>query len=192
MSYGARLLCALLALGLAACSGGGAGAGAGPAAPPPGDYPADLPRPTYPSALIEVSGQKVLVEIADTEERRRYGLMFVSELGDDRGMLFVYPRARPLGFWMRNTRIPLDIAFLGELGQELRIVNIHAGMEPFRESPSYKSLWSCRFALELAGGWFARHGGAAGDRVIVPEEILKLAAEADRAFSGNIPRRLNP
>ncbi|MBI4880075.1 MAG: DUF192 domain-containing protein [Planctomycetes bacterium] len=191
MSAAARVLCALLALAAGACSGG-SGAGAGQAGAPPGDYPADLPRPAYRGAVIEVSGLNVTVEIADTEERRRYGLMFVSELGDDRGMLFVYPQARALGFWMRNTRIPLDIAFLGEQGGELRIINIRAGMEPYRESPSYKSLWSCRFALELPGGWFARHGGAAGDRVAVPEEILKLAAEPDQPFSGNIPRLLKP
>ncbi len=175
---------------LAACGSGGAG---GKSAPPlPGDYPPDLPRPQYQTIEMKLGGETLTVEVADTPAKRAYGMMFVSKLPDDWGMMFVYPTPRPLGFWMRNTQIPLDIVFIAELGDSARIINTHANMVPFQESPSYKSLGDCRFALELPAGFVARHGVKASDMIEIPGALLELKAVDDDPFGENLPRRIGP
>lgn len=157
-----------------------------------GEFPSDLPRPHYETFQLSIGGQQVEVEIADTAERRSYGMMFVAELPEDRGMLFLYPEPRSLGFWMRNTRVPLDIAFIAEIGGQCRIINAHSNMVPFQESPNYESNGRCRFALELQGGFLERHGVGQGDLLELPPRILTLEAAEDDLFRPNLPRRLGP
>jgi uncharacterized membrane protein (UPF0127 family) len=106
---------------------------------------------------------------------------------DDWGRLFVYQTRRPLSFWMRNTRVPLDIVFLAELEDGVRIVNVHRNMEPHRESPGYPSLGMCRMALELPGGWLERHGLDVGALVELPPEVLEWTAEGDPVYLSDIP-----
>jgi uncharacterized membrane protein (UPF0127 family) len=109
---------------------------------------------------LTIGGHRLDVEIADTDLARQTGLMRRESLPDDRGMLFMYPKARRLGFWMKNTLIPLDIAFLADNGA---IVQIEA-MQPLDES-RIESKQAVRFALEVNHGWFAKRGLKAGDRV---------------------------
>ncbi|MFH0944629.1 MAG: DUF192 domain-containing protein [Planctomycetota bacterium] len=185
------LLPACLTL-LPACGGGGP---KGPEAPnlPPwihGDFPEDLPRPVHERAGLELAGQKIEVELAVTNQGQAYGLMFVEDLPEDKGMLFVYPVPHRMRFWMRNTKIPLDIAYIAELGDECRVVNIHSGMRPYQEDPVYPSLGICRFALELRDGWAGRHGLKAGDLVKIPAEVLQMQSCTDAPRRGDIPRRI--
>jgi hypothetical protein len=91
----------------------------------------------------------------------RTGLMFRDRLGDDAGMLFVYPRPQPLSFWMKNTRLPLSIAFIRADGS---IANLR-DMTPFDEKTFHQSDGECLYALEVNQGWFARHGIVQGQRV---------------------------
>ena len=156
-----------------------------------GGFPDDYPRPEYDTAVVKVGGHEVTVEVADTAVKRRYGCMFLSELGDDRGMIFVYPKARFMSFWMRNTRIPLDILYLTDDG---RIVNAHRDMLPLRDEPSYPSAphQPVRFALELPGGWMDRHGVWLTHKVELPDELLSLEAEEDDVLLGNIPPLIGP
>ncbi|MDX1755041.1 MAG: DUF192 domain-containing protein [Marinobacter sp.] len=105
------------------------------------------------------------VEVAETVDQRRMGLMGRDHLPANRGMLFLYPsqRAADTGFWMRNTRIPLDIAYLDQDG---RVRNIRA-MEPCPDGaacPTYPAGVPYRAALEVKQGWFADHGVTVGDR----------------------------
>ncbi len=88
--------------------------------------------------------------------------MFVTsqELGENEGMFFVFPNAQIRRFWMKNTVIPLDIAYLDPDGV---IVNILT-MEPLDES-GYLSARPAQYALETGAGWFARNGVKPGDRV---------------------------
>ncbi len=178
----------VLVLLAAACSKGNADGP--PAAAPPlkGTYPAEWPRPDFPRVACRIAGVDLTLEIAATPAHRRYGMMFVEEMPDEWGMLFLYPDRRPLSFWMRNTRIGLDIAFLTELGDEVRVVNVHRGMEPGRESPGYPSLGASRMALELPAGWLDRHGLDAGETVDLPPEVLEWPAAPDRVLLPNIPR----
>lgn len=109
---------------------------------------------------IRVAGIEIMVEIADDEAERSKGLMFRESLPENEGMLFVYESQRPLGFWMRNTLIPLDIAYIDEQG---RIVDIQQ-MEP-RDETTHWSKSDAMYALEMNVGWFEANGVRVGDLV---------------------------
>lgn len=105
----------------------------------------------------------VKVEVAATAETRERGLMFRSDLPEDQGMLFIQPEVGRGGFWMKNTLIPLSIAFIDPSG---RIVDIK-DMEPCREEPCpvYSPIAPYQYALEVKKGYFQKRGIKVGDRV---------------------------
>ena len=117
-------------------------------------------RPPLSVASILVGHQRVTVEVAATPSARRRGLMHRESLPDDRGMLFIFPEEKLLTFWMKDTRIPLSIAFAREDGTIVRI----ADLEPRSERP-VSSRSPARYALEMNRGWFARHGVLEGDAI---------------------------
>ena len=90
-----------------------------------GTTPAD-PLLTYP---LRIKNHEIRAELANTEEGRRRGLMFRDRLGDNSGMVFIYPEAGINAMWMKNTRVPLSVAFIDRNG---RILNIE-DMRPFSE-----------------------------------------------------------
>ena len=116
---------------------------------------ADLPTTT-----LTVGTHKLTAEIARTPEQQMVGLMNRFSLKPDHGMIFVYERPEPLSFWMRNTYIPLSIAFIDRNG---RILNIE-DMVPQTET-SHWSKGAALYALEMRKGWFAERGIRPGDRV---------------------------
>ena len=103
------------------------------------------------------------VEIADTPEARSTGLMHRESLGEDRGMLFLWPEETTTGFWMRNTLIPLSIAFISREGVVIDIQD----MEPLDETLHYAPL-PYLYAVELNRGWYEEKGIGVGDEVEVP------------------------
>ncbi len=113
-----------------------------------------------PTTVLRVGGHEVRAEVADSDEERRRGLMGRDSLPEDHGMLFVYPEQRTLSFWMRNTRIPLDIAFIDRSGV---IVDVQT-MQPETEE-LHRSRQPALYALEMEAGWFEEHGVDVGDRV---------------------------
>jgi uncharacterized protein len=119
--------------------------------PPPNAAPMEA-RPGR--TKITVGDARLWVEIADDEETRTRGLMFRRELPEDEGMLFVFEYPQPLSFWMKNTHLPLDIAFISP---DYKIINIET-MKPLDEKPRYLSQGMALYALEVNQGWFARHG----------------------------------
>ncbi len=94
--------------------------------------------------------------------------MFRERLGKDEGMLFVYAEEETLSFWMKNTRLPLSIAFIDKKG---KIVDIQ-DMEPFTLQ-TYVSASPAKYALETNQGWFTRNGILAGDFVKLPTALRK-------------------
>ena len=102
----------------------------------------------------------VTAEVASTDLTRMRGLMFRERLGPNEGMLFLFEAAGEQCMWMRNTLIPLSVAFLADDG---RIVNIE-DMTPHDES-SHCSKQSVRYALEMERGWFAKRGLAPGAKI---------------------------
>ncbi|MDR1443612.1 MAG: DUF192 domain-containing protein [Treponema sp.] len=101
-------------------------------------------------------------EIARTTEERQQGLMFRKSLADGQGMLFVFDRDQILSFYMRNTLIPLSIAYIRSDGGIAEILD----MRP-RDETSIRSSRSVRYALEVPQGWFDRAGIKAGDRLLL-------------------------
>jgi uncharacterized membrane protein (UPF0127 family) len=103
-------------------------------------------------------------EIAVTAAERGRGLMFRDKLAKDRGMLFVFPEEGLHRFWMKNTRIELDIIFIAA---DRRVVSISRRAQPCRQDPCdrYSPEGNVAYALEIAGGLAATYGFAAGDLV---------------------------
>lgn len=115
---------------------------------------------------LEVGSDVYRVEVARTEEQRERGLMNRESLGEKEGMLFVFERDQHLGFWMKDTTIPLSIAFISADGtiREIR------DLEPLSER-TVKSSRAVRYALELPRGAFERSGAEPGDRIGFPEDF---------------------
>jgi uncharacterized protein len=118
--------------------------------------------------VIDASGGEkvdVRVEVADDLAEQAKGLMDRTTLGENRGMLFVYPQERELSFWMKNTLIPLSIAFIDS---ERRIIDIQ-NMKPLDDKPPhYVSAEPAQYALEVNQGFFEERGVRVGDRVELP------------------------
>jgi len=95
---------------------------------------------------------KIKVEIADTFEKQSVGLMFRKSMPDNTGMIFVYKKPIVLSFWMANTYIPLDIAFLDE---NMVVKEIH-NMAPL-STRSTRSSMPCKYAVEVPVGTFEKH-----------------------------------
>jgi uncharacterized membrane protein (UPF0127 family) len=110
---------------------------------------------------IMVGNVPIRVEVVQTDEERMRGLMFREKLPEGQGMLFVFEQSRTQAFWMRNTFIPLDIAFIDADG---RIIDIQR-MEPLDESKSYLSPVPVPYVLEVNAGWFAQHNIKVGEIV---------------------------
>jgi uncharacterized protein len=104
--------------------------------------------------LIEVGGNPLKVEVADAPELITRGLKYRDRLAWDEGMLFIFPESRILSFWMRDTRIDLDIAFFDRRG---RLLNIEH-MQAFDDRTLHRSVRPAKYALEVNRGWFAAHG----------------------------------
>jgi hypothetical protein len=114
-------------------------------------------------SLLTIRGKTIKVEVVRTETEKEKGLMFREQMGRDEGMLFVYEREEMLTFWMKNTRLPLSIAFIDKAG---KIVDIQ-DMEPF-SLETHVSAYPAKYALEMNRGWFAGEGIKVGDLVKIP------------------------
>jgi hypothetical protein len=120
--------------------------------------------PDRPPSEVKFEGSEAVlyVEVADEGEERRRGLMGVDHLPDDQGMAFVFEQPVTTGFWMKDTLIPLAIAFVDE---DDRVVGLRE-MEPCDADPcpSYGIAEPYVMAIEANIGWFEDHGVQEGDR----------------------------
>ncbi len=113
-------------------------------------------------AQIQLKGEVLDVEIADTCESRAKGLMGRRELPEGKGMLFIYERAQRLAFWMKDTLIPLSIGFFDDQKTLIKILDMDPPIgEMFIK---YRSTAPARFALEVPQGWFEKHNIQIGDK----------------------------
>ncbi len=120
---------------------------------------------TLPSAWAEkitlkIGKQTVHAEIADTPQSREHGLMQRDHLCADCGMLFIFEKADRYSFWMKDTPLPLSIAFIAANGTIINIVE----MQP-NTTDSRSAQGDALFALEMNSGWFTRNDIKPGDRV---------------------------
>ena len=118
------------------------------------------------SPSVELGGSTFSVEIADTQEEQALGLMFRDSMPPDEGMLFIFPNEAPRSFWMKNTRIPLDIMYFDK---ELKMVSISADTPPCRIShcPNYPSTGPAMYVLELNAGKASELGVGPGDQLAI-------------------------
>ena len=128
---------------------------------------------------LKIKSAKIKVATAKTTEEQQQGLMHVKAMPCNHGMLFEYPKEQMLSFWMKNTTIPLSIAFINK---NHKIVEIKQ-MEPLSEE-SIRSSVPAKWALEANRGWFLRNNIKIGDKVSSLTEgsikirIVKLPPEA--------------
>ncbi len=115
---------------------------------------------------------QVTVEIADSPEEREKGLMHRTELKQDTGMLFVFSEPQVLSFWMKDTKIPLEIIFFDQAGN---FVNVHS-MEPCTAMPcpSYSSAELSLYALEVNAGFKEQHKIGTGWK-LDPKQVQKIS-----------------
>lgn len=125
---------------------------------------------------VEVAGHRYAVEVADDDAERQRGLMFRDVLADGHGMIFLHDRQEPLAYWMKNTRIPLDILYFDNarklVSQQRDVPPCSAG----DACPAYPSGALARYVLELNAGEAAK---------------LKLADGVELRFSPDIPIAAN-
>jgi len=128
-----------------------------------GGFLASLAQPAFsdagmPQAELTIGMYRIVAEVAATQEDRMRGLMQRKSMPPSRGMLFVFTEQQRHCMWMKNTLLPLSVAFMDESG---RILNVE-DMQPQTED-SHCAARPARFALEMNLGWFAERGIKAGD-----------------------------
>jgi uncharacterized membrane protein (UPF0127 family) len=174
-THAVLLVGALVLLG--GCIGGIGGTGGSndvedtTTSPPAASSPTTSPTPTPPTttdveqvvnATFVVEGEEnvtVSLEVADEPEERRSGLMHRESLANNTGMVFVYPNAKEVSFWMKNTLIPLDMIFVAENGTVLNVQ--HADPQPnasTSELKTYPSDGEAKYVVELRQGFANRTG----------------------------------
>jgi uncharacterized membrane protein (UPF0127 family) len=113
-----------------------------------------------PRVPLYLKSKEIRVEVAKTPEERAKGLMGRTHLGENEGMLFIFEKEDFHGFWMKNTLIPLSIAFIDREGRILAITE----MEPLTLE-SHPPPQPVLYALEMKKGWFSANGIKAGDSI---------------------------
>ena len=113
---------------------------------------------------VVLGGETFRVEIADSQQEQALGLMFRDSMPDDAGMLFIFPNEALRSFWMKNTRIPLDIMYFD---RELKMVSLSADTPPCKVTrcPSYPSTGPAMYVLELNAGSAERLGVGPGSEL---------------------------
>lgn len=118
------------------------------------------PQPTLPTTRLSAGMHVITAELATTPQSRTIGMMFREKTAPNHGMLFVFEYKSQQCFWMRNTPLPLSIAFIDEDGTILQITD----MAPKSEALHCSKL-PVRYALEMEQGWFAKKGAGVGSKI---------------------------
>jgi len=121
---------------------------------------------------IPFTNTSLTVKVAYSRERQEIGLMNVTSLKDNEGMVFVYDEPKPLSFWMKNTLVPLSIAFVEDGGRISEIYDMKVeGNKKDYEFPVYQSTTMVRYAIEAPLGWFTLNNIGKNDRINIPEKL---------------------
>ncbi|MGE5453141.1 MAG: DUF192 domain-containing protein [Acidobacteriota bacterium] len=129
------------------------------APPAQASEPAGKPQ-QLPTTTLGASFYNIKAEVAQTERQREIGLMYRTTMGPNEGMIFVFERPGQQCFWMKNTLIPLSVAFLDDEGT---VVNVDE-MKAETEDP-HCSTKPVRYVLEMNKGWFSKRGIKEGSKI---------------------------
>lgn len=123
--------------------------------------PPALAAPVMPKISLALGSGTLEVEVASDQSQRAQGLMHRTSLATNQGMLFVYPAPAYFCMWMKNTLVPLSVAFIDAQG---RVINM-AEMMPQTET-NHCTERHATYALEVNRGWFTKHGVQSGTQII--------------------------
>ncbi|GIX41240.1 MAG: hypothetical protein KatS3mg129_0973 [Leptospiraceae bacterium] len=124
---------------------------------------------------IFIDSHKIKVELAVTQKQRQKGLMYRETLPENEGLLFVFPEERIQSFWMKNTPIPLDVAFFDSDGYLLEIQS----MEPYSEK-IHQSSEPAKYALEMNKGWFKKNNIKRYAKLKLSKEVQEKIKELSK------------
>lgn len=110
--------------------------------------------------------QRIAIEVADDPEQRTQGMMYRTSMGEEQGMLFIHDFPEIQAYWMKNTKLPLDIIYVGE---DKQIVTIYQGVMPYSKK-SIPSTAEALYVVEVNAGFTGRHKIEEGD--FIDFEIL--------------------
>jgi len=125
---------------------------------------------TLRTTKMQIGSKSFTLEVADTAETAEFGLMKRDSMPADHGMIFVFRADEPRSFWMKNTRIPLDIAYVRSDGT---VVSMHQ-MQPYDLRPT-PSDGPAKYAIELSWGTLANTGVHVGDKLQIPADAREPA-----------------
>ncbi len=112
----------------------------------------------FPKEKIKLGGKTITVEVARSNEQLAHGLMYRTQMGENDGMIFIFPDVDTRSFWMKNTFIPLSIGFFDEDKILVEIQDMEAvKSEMVTTPPSYVSAKPAKYALEMNRGWFLKN-----------------------------------
>lgn len=114
---------------------------------------------------IDIAGNTVTLEVAQTVEEQRKGLMFRTSLPENHGMLFIFEPPREVAMWMKNTRMDIDAAFFDACGMLLNIREMKEGTLDL-----HHSFGNAATVVEMPGGWFAKHNIRSG---LVVDDLIR-------------------
>lgn len=121
-------------------------------------------------ATIKVGSHELQVWVVDTELKRQEGMMFLknTDFTEKQGFLFIFAEEQPLRFWMKNTLVDLDIAYIGKD----KVINTALTMRSLDTTTDYSSHKPSMYALEVKAGWFSRNRVPVGTKVEIPKELV--------------------
>jgi uncharacterized membrane protein (UPF0127 family) len=122
---------------------------------------AGQPQPKLPTTPLMIADKKLVAEIADDEAEREIGMMFRKSMADGEGMVFVMASPQRTSFWMKNTLLPLSVAYLNPNGI---ILEVH-DLQPRDETPVSSKFDRIAYAIEVPQGWFLKSGILPGAKV---------------------------
>lgn len=118
---------------------------------------------------VMIKGNEIFVEVADSEEERKRGLMWRKKLNNNAGMLFVFKDSSIRYFWMKNTFIGLDMAFIDT---NMVIRTIRTAAKTNDSTTIYSSFVPVQYVLEVNAGWFEQHNIEPGDTITFDKTLL--------------------
>lgn len=126
------------------------------------------PRTEHEKALITIASTTIAVEIADTEEKRQKGLGGRAFLGENEGMLFVFPESSTYGFWMKDMQFALDFIWIDE---HFSIADITENISPDTFPEIFTPALPVRYILELSAGFVRKNNLQKGSAVVIRKKI---------------------
>ena len=141
---------------------------------PPVEPATGQAQPRLKTIKLYLGAAELTVEIADENHERQAGMMHRTTMPENEGMLFVFPYPHQTGFWMKNTIVPLSIAYIDPAGRVIEIHDLH----PLNTQPVESRSARVQYALEVNQGWFAKNGVQPGTVLATERGSLAVSVRA--------------